>query len=87
MNKMEFKGYDWIIKKYGKIKHEGHEIPMLYVDKRYDEIIEYIKDEYECTLKFMKNVLNKMIEVEQMEIKEEKKEEVEERKQEKKKRK
>jgi hypothetical protein len=87
MNKMDFKGYDWIIRRYGKMKHKGHEIPGLYVDKRYDEIIEYIKDEYECTLKFMKDVLNKMIEVEQVEIKEEKEEEIEKRKQEKKKKK
>jgi hypothetical protein len=60
MNGMEFRGYDRIIDKYGNIEHKGYEIPKLYSEKRYNEIIKYIKDEYDSTLKFMKDVLSKL---------------------------
>jgi hypothetical protein len=61
MNKMEFRGYDKIVGEYGNKEYDEYKIPKLYSEKRYDEIIKYIKNEYECTLKFMKEVYKTLI--------------------------
>lgn len=49
MNKGQFKGYDKLIP--SKSPYTGSDIPRLFNERRYDEIIQYIKDEAENFVK------------------------------------
>ncbi len=52
INKGNFKGYPKLIRKTGKVT--GKEIPGLYNDKRWPDIVKYIQDEAESFIKAFK---------------------------------
>jgi hypothetical protein len=56
LNDCEFKGYNRFIDMYMTTKTRGRDIPELYAKKEYKRIVEYIRDEYQATVKVLKQV-------------------------------
>jgi hypothetical protein len=56
LNDCEFKGYNRFIDMHMTTKTRGRDIPELYAKKEYERIVEYIRDEYQATVKVLKQV-------------------------------
>jgi hypothetical protein len=56
LNNCEFRGYSRFIDIHMTTKTKGQDIPVLYARGEYDGIVKYIKDEYQATLKVLKQV-------------------------------
>jgi len=56
LNNCEFRGYGKFIDMHMITETRGQDIPILYAKGEYGKIVEYIKDEYQATLKVLKQV-------------------------------
>ncbi len=56
LNNCEFRGYNRFIDMHMTTKTRGQDIPTLYAKGEYDKIVEYVRDEYQATLKVLKQV-------------------------------
>lgn len=56
LNNCEFRGYSRFIDMHMITKTRGQDIPVLYAKGEYGGIVEYIKDEYQATVKVLKQV-------------------------------
>jgi hypothetical protein len=55
-NNCEFRGYGRFIDMHMVTKTGGQDIPVLYAKKEYGKIVEYIRDEYQATVRVLKQV-------------------------------
>jgi len=56
LNNCEFRGYNKFIDAHMITETRGQDIPVLYAKREHGAIVEYIKDEYQATLKVLKQV-------------------------------
>jgi hypothetical protein len=56
LNNCEFRGYNKFIDMHMTTETRGQDIPVLYARREYNRIVEYIRDEYQATLKVLRQV-------------------------------